>query len=594
MVRSATDLPTTTYVLDAPPSQAFLDPTFMGEVVPALHADAQRVLDDYDIQDPAILQRLRAGLAAIANLEGRPEVARGLIEAQRQSETKPQLAAVGLLLGDAIAAGGMASASERCTRAAARVESRLNAAPFEEVRDEALQYHAQLQVASVGYYAGTAVGAVDPAWRERGSITLLEGLRLAGWRMNLEQLPPCREQIANVMQSWLSNPAHQTADIWPDRDLNPDQLRDALPVTVAIWDSGFDPDLFADRLAIDPAEPLDGRDNDGNGVIDDANGPTFDHRLMPTSSPYPPLSDVLASRYAFQMAVYKGERDLGYGLDTPEARFFAQHGRDADMVEQGVDVESAGEIGLRSHGTAIASIIARDAPWVRLYNLAALPWGRAPGPTPYSEPEIERWTALMPGFGARLRGAGVRVVNMSWGAYAAEFSEALIEKGFETDPDRAIARGNAMYEKVSRALLTLMDACPDILFVTGSGNSNQPDEVLAAVPQTFRRPNLIVAGATAPTGRASSFSTFGDTVSLYALGENIALTLPGGVELRGEGTSYAAPGVARAAAAMLAVNPGLKAVDLIEGLTSTATDGEDGIRLLHTGAAVAWARRRIR
>jgi len=591
VIRSDADLPPTPYVLDALPSAAFLDPDFLARTVPALRAEAERVLADYDIQDPAVLQRLRQGLASIAVLEGRPADARPLIEAQRAAETKPQLQAIGFMLGDAIAEGAQAPEDRHCDAAAARITSLLDAARPEVVREEVLVRYGRIQVASPGYYAGGAV-RLDEIAQTRGSITLLQGLMLANWRLEATMLPPCREPITRILAAWLSAPEHKAVDIWAEREPAASVFEGAAPVTVAVWDSGFDTSLFADRLAIDPAEPLDGIDNDGNGVIDDVHGPTFDYRLLPTRFPLPPLSDFLAPRFAFELAVDKGERDLGYGLDTQEARFFAQRAREASTVEQADDVLSAGEIGARSHGTAVASIIARDAPWVRLFNLYALPWGEQPGPMPFSEPEISRWVALMPGIGARLRGAGVRVVNMSWGVFGDEFADALLQGGLETDPERARVRGRAMYDQVASALRTLIEACPDILFVTGSGNSNQSDEILAGVPQTFRLPNVVVAGATAGSGRATVLTTYGDTVSLYALGENIPITMPGGIMMRGEGTSYAAPGVAHAAAAMLAVNPALSPAQLVEGLKATATDGEGGLRLLHLSHAVDWAKAR--
>lgn len=590
-IRSAADLPSTTFKLDAPPSAAFLEPVFASQTVPALRAEAERVLATYVIEDPAVLQRLRQGLASIAILQGRPAQAQALINVQRAAETKPQLRAIGFLLGDAIAVGAQAAETKRCAMAVVRINDLLDAAPPEVVREEVLVRYGRIQVASPGYYAGGAA-RLDEIFKVRGSINLMQGLMLATWRMEAMSLPPCREPITEALAAWLSAPKHQAVDIWSLREPSAAAFENAAPVTVAIWDSGFDLNLFADRLAIDPAEPADGLDNDGNGVVDDVHGPTYDYRLLPTPFPLPTLSDFLAPRLAFQLAVYKGERDVGYGLDTSEARFFVQRARQASSAEQGEDVDSASEIGGRSHGTAVASIIGRKAPWVRLYNIYALPWGERPGPMPYSEPEIARWVALMPGIGARMRGAGVRVVNMSWEVDAPGFTDALIRSGLETDPARARVRGKAMYDQVAPALRSLIESCPEILFVTGAGNSNQSDEILAAVPQTFRLPNMIVAGATAGSGRATAFTTFGETVGIYAMGENIPIALPGGITMRGQGTSYAAPGVAHAAAAMLAVNPSLTPAELVTGLKDTATDGEGGLKLLHLGKAVSWAQAR--
>lgn len=594
VIRSAADLPPTTFKLDAAPSTAFLDPAFLSETVPVLRSEGEGVLASYDIADPATAQRLRLGLAAIAILQDRPAEAQRLLADQRAAETKPQLKAIGFLLADAVAAGAQAPEADRCAVAATRIATLLAGAPPEVVREEALVRYGRIQVASPGYYAGTAVGSFDPTYEARGSITLMQGMTLAIWRMEALELPACRDPITAVLSAWLHAPEHSPVDIWADREPAAGVFVGAAPVVVAVWDSGFDTNLFADRLATDPAEPLDGIDNDGNGVVDDVHGPTFDYRLKPTAFPFPPLSDFLAPRLGLQLAIDKGERDLNYGLETPEARFFAQRAREASTVEQGEDVEGATEQGGRGHGTSVAGIIARDAAWVRLYNVYALPWGERPEQMAYAEPEISRWVGLMPGIGARMRGAGVRVVNMSWEVDASSFADGLMDTGLETDPTKARLRGQAMYEQIAAALRALIVESPDILFVTGSGNSNQSDEILAAVPQTFRLPNVIVAGATAGSGRATAFTTFGETVGVYALGENIQITTPGGMIMHSQGTSFASPGVAHAAAAMLAVNPALTPAELVEGIKTTATDGEGGLKLLHLAHAVEWARARRR
>ena len=83
---------------------------------------------------------------------------------------------------------------------------------------------------------------------------------------------------------------------------------------------------------MDPAEPLDGKDNDGNGVVDDSFGPTFDYHLRPTSAELPPPSAFLAARLGLQMAIEKGQLDLNYGDDTADARFFAQRAREASAA----------------------------------------------------------------------------------------------------------------------------------------------------------------------------------------------------------------------------------------------------------------------
>lgn len=147
-----------------------------------------------------------------------------------------------------------------------------------------------------------------------------------------------------------------------------------------------------------------------------------------------------------------------------------------------------------------------------------------------------------------------------------------------------------MWAEADAALRRLLAACPDILFVNAAGNSDQTDEILASTPQVTHAANLLVVGATDTSGLPTSFTTYGSGVGLYAWGEGVPLRVPGGMRMRMSGTSMAAPLVTRAAAQMLAVNPRLTPMRLIEGLLASATTDAGALRLLHPSAALEWAR----
>lgn len=585
VVRSPADLPPGRFAIASPASDAFLNEEFAAKTMPALRRAAEKVFAESRVEDPAIAQRLRGGLIAIALLEGRSRDAERLIVEQRAAETKPQLRAIGFLLPEALAAVGP---KRDCQAAARTITKRLTGADAKVVRDQVLRSNARLAVTSPGYYAGIAVGGIDPEAKATGSVDLLTGMVLAAWRMEALSLPLCRDAMAAATQAWLDAPTNSADDIWPARE--PMSVSAGKPVTVAVWESGYDASLFPGQLAFDPAEPADGRDNDGNGVVDDGNGPTLDYTMATMTGALAPPTPFLAKRLGLTMALFKGELDLNYGLDTPEARVFAQRARSASTAEQGEDGDGYTEFASRSHATWVASIIADGAPYVRLYNVAVLPFGEVPRPMPITETDIAKFAAKLAMVGARLRSANVRIVNMSWGMSADGFAERLMRSGTETDQAQANARGKAMFETVRPAMLKLMKDNPNILFVAGAGNSNQSAEIAAWAPQTFSLPNLIIAGAAGATGGSTSFTTFGKEVTIYAPGEGITVRAPGGMVMRSSGTSFASPKVARVAASMLAVSPGLGPAALITGIKATSTLGPDGMRLLHPAAAVAWAR----
>lgn len=592
-IRSQSDLPPTRFTFARAPSDVMASPDFI-TMLPSLRAEGERVLRDYDVQDTALKGQITIGLAAVAALQSRKADALRLIADYRAIQTKPQSQRLGGLIVDLAAVQLDVPEAGRCDVAARHITDLLAGTDPVVMRDQFVGSYGQLQAMSMPFLAGAAVGRLDPIAKQRGSLDVSQGLTLAVWRAAATMLPACRAQFTTVGRAWLDAPANKPIDIWPDRQPDAAALANARPVVVAVWDSGFDTTLFPDQLAHDPAEPLDGKDNDGNGVADDWNGPTYDYQLKPRMSPIMLPTKFLQSRMAAQMAFDKGQSDLRYGFDTPEAVLFAERGRTAGTAEQGDDVAAGTENGGRNHGTACASEIADGAPYVRLYNLAALPWaqGEDKRAVPYDEAVVARWAEAIRRAGPRMRKAGVRVVSMSWGLTADEIIQQLLDLGLETDEARAKTRGVAMQKSIADALGEMMKASPDILFVVAAGNSNQSDDIQADATETFKLPNLMHIGATGSNGRPTAFTVFGKSVDLYAQGEAVKLRWPGDIAVHASGTSMAAPLVARAAAQMLAVKPTLTGAQLRQGLLDSASTGDQGLKLLHPKAAVTWAGQR--
>lgn len=590
VVHRPSDLPPSVFPLADPASSAFLGDDFLVRTIPLLRAEAERIRATMRIEDSALASDIIAGLVAIALLQDRRGEALRLIAEARAAGIKPRQRAFDLLPYELATAVERHGPDRNCNAAAQLLGRKLDEADPLVARAEATSRLLQFETTSSALMASIVRASLDASVSNQHGVTLLQGLNLARSRATAEIVPACRNEVGTALRSWLLDPRHAGTEIWAARQPASADFAGAVPVVVAVWDSGYDTTLFPGQLAIDPAEPLDGRDNDGNGVVDDWNGPTFDYHLQPLAAPLPPPSPLLAKQLDLQMTLRKGNADMELGLGTPEAMFMAQRAREADLDQQGDDDLLWNEVGIRNHGTKLASEIADAAPFVRLYNVFALPFGYDPRPVVLDEMQIDRWVGMIDRVGARMRAARVRVANLSWGITAEEITQSLLERGSETDRTRAISRGKALFAKADTALRRMIAASPEILFVTGAGNSNQADVLLAASPQSIVAPNMLVVGAAGADGRITSFSTYGDSVALYAWGEGVPVRTPGGGHSHGTGTSEAAPLVARAAAQMLAVNPRLSATQLAMGLKATTTRSEDGLRLLHPAAAVAWAR----
>jgi subtilisin family serine protease len=593
VIRSAADLPATRFQLNALPSETLTLPALITDTLPPVRAEAERLRASYDIQDQALAQELRNGLAAIAVLQHRPADARRIIAESRAASSKPQQKAIGMMLLDAAADIVDGPEDGRCERGARRIDALLDAADPQVVRDDALQRRVGLEAIGEAFAIGTLRAQTDPgAAADQRRIGVRDGLDLATWRVQLDVLGACRSALSTAIQRWAADPKHQPTNIWTAREPDSSRLASAKPVVVAIWDSGFDQTIFPGQLAADPNEPIDGVDNDHDGIVDDWNGPTFDNHMRPDPSPMKRASTALADQLAFQGALYKGSADMIFGLDTAEARLFATRGREAPVADQEQDALLWDEMRARSHGTAVASEIADGNGFVRLFSVSAQPWGNDPREVVVDEALNDRWVAAVDRLATKLHAADVRIVNMSWGYTVDEIAGKLTRYGGVTDQAQATARAKAMWTKADAAMRRLLAACPDILFVNAAGNSDQTDEILASTPQSTRAPNLLVVGATSTSGLPTSFTTYGKGVSIYAWGEAVPLRVPGGMRMRMSGTSMAAPLATRAAAQMLAANPRLTPKQMIEGLLASATGNPDGLKLLHPTGAVAWARGR--
>lgn len=145
IIQSDADLPPTRFPAPVPPSEIVMGETFLTQALPAYRAEAERLLRDYDIQDPTIAARLRGGLIAIAALQGRAGDAKGLVREQQAAETKPQLQQVGGLVSAALVDSLSVQPQQRCRAAAEAVSARLANATPQLVRDEVLGEYGAVQ-----------------------------------------------------------------------------------------------------------------------------------------------------------------------------------------------------------------------------------------------------------------------------------------------------------------------------------------------------------------------------------------------------------------------------------------------------------------
>jgi len=96
----------------------------------------------------------------------------------------------------------------------------------------------------------------------------------------------------------------------------------------------------------------------------------------------------------------------------------------------------------------------------------------------------------------------------------------------------------------------------------------------------FNLPNLITVGAVDQAGEETGFTSFGESVDVYANGFEVDSYLPGGTRIAMSGTSMASPNVVNLAAKLLALDYSLTTSELIELIIDGADKSEDGRILL--------------
>lgn len=180
------------------------------------------------------------------------------------------------------------------------------------------------------------------------------------------------------------------------------------------------------------------------------------------------------------------------------------------------------------HGTAVASVLVREAPDVALV------------PYRYPRPDMERLGDLV----KRAIEDRVRILAMPLGSRRAEDWTAF---------------ANALRGK-------------DILAIASAGNDGRDIDRDALWPAALDLENMIVVTSSDAFGRLADGSNWGPrTVDIMLPAENVGITDFRGASGTASGSSYAVPRLAAMAVRILAAEPGLHALDLKARILARAT-----------------------
>ena len=583
-VTKLSDLPRFTYPMSGSASDLVqADAATFNAFAAKVKADLDAIFRNYEMEDKATLRSLLSARVRLQQAAGENRLALETLEAllhltekptdnlEERIATKPELQA-------AIEAN---TTTGRAFELAYRKYFReaWDALPLDMAQDTARNVIA----GSTGFTRDLVIGQVkadfDPAVRSSGVLDNTHAWALIRMRNVLEIDIPINGATVEMLRQYLAAHKAGQIDIWQAREVTLGSDQKLTPVLVAIWDNGVDVSLFPDQLYNDPHPTASG-----------THGLAFDGTGNPSTSWLLPLTEAQLRQYQDSLADQRGMQDVHDGIDSPEAKAFQNRAGTltADQVREQERLEKT--LGPYAHGTHVAGIAARGNPAIRLVvarfqgEITQLPFQ----PTPEW---ARRMAANFQEMSDYFRTRNVRVVNMSWSYDPQEFEEWLSNTGAGADPVERKRRAAELFGIWQDAVESAIRKAPNTLFVCGAGNYNRDPGFAHDVPSSLHLPNLITVGAVNKSGRETDFTSHGDTVVLYANGDQVESCVPGGSRVNMSGTSMASPGVVNLAAKLIAIDPSLTPMQVIDLIKKGATASEDGrLHLIDPKASVALLR----
>jgi hypothetical protein len=595
IIEKASDVPPVVIELTKKPSELAIEggAGFEG-VKDKVEAHATSLLTDYEIRDKATEKQMRQVLLQVAMTENRWADALKLMEEIHGLEDKPAAKAVTGLVTGAYARAAMAVGEDSPKfRDTFRAELQKSVAAIDwTVAQDPLQaMRGQYQLMSKEVLIGSLQGALDAnAAAQNNKVGFGMGAGVVGARLALTELVPLKDTIFEVLDARVkSHSSAQKEDLWTKRlvSLKPEEVKQ--PVTIAVWDSGFDEKVFGKQLWKNVKEVANGKDDDGNGYVDDVHGIAFDTDWKRSTGALRPMPAEDLKGIEATLKLVKGSLDQQAAVDSPEAAALRQKISTLKAAEVMPFQLQMGRVGLYLHGTATGYTSAEGNPGAQLMH------GRfdqkvAPVPQPMDEAMSDNIAQHARDMVAYYKANGVRVANMSWRITEPQIAATLAS--LESDPEKRKARAKAIFDKITAALEESFRSAPEILFVAGAGNEDEDVDFVRSFPAGINLPNVMTVGAVDVSLQPAGFTSYGKSIDIYANGFEVPSKVPGGMPINISGTSLAAPQVTNLAGKILAVNPKLNVSQVRAIIEETATaEGPRKLKVINPAAALERARR---
>lgn len=346
-------------------------------------------------------------------------------------------------------------------------------------------------------------------------------------------------------------------------------------VKVAVIDSGVDfthPALKPVQF-VNAKDKVDGKDNDGNGFVDDMSGWNMAGNNGQTFDPKDVSSRKRRYDAALKVIDYMARMQNGEQLTKRQK---------LELFALTIFVLSdINNIGTMIHGTHCAGIVAKDNTGIELLGVKMGFGGSAPKPK-YgypSEAELEKAIADMLRDDTMFIGELVRflitqdlrVMNASWGISEAAAAGAFKGLYPSLPPDATLQIGRLYMKRAEPIYALIAQKVPRALFVVAAGNDSANNDKMMFFPANIKRENSITVAAVDSKGVMADFSNYGPGhVDIAAEGVNVVSSVPDNRTAPLSGTSMAAPNVTRGASLVFAANEKLTPAQVKKILMETS------------------------
>jgi subtilisin family serine protease len=571
-VHSEADLPRTSYPVTGSISTLLQsDDSVFAATVKQVAADLDALLANYDIQDKATLISILTAKLSLQELAGDSAGGRETIRKLRDLQSKPDLKLTVGLFDEAILKAQQSgkTGAEYEQKVESIYRDGVNALPWDIVQDVIKSARSISGLLSESFLLGHAQEELQPEIDRSNSLARDSMYTVLNTRANLRVKLPLNAIRVNVLKAYVTAHDTQKPDIWAAREVtlsNGDHLE---KVPVGIWDSGFDSALYPGNLY-----------SYANSAPYPAQGLAFTDEGNPSDSALYPITPEQKQQYPEISEDLEALSDLDAGIETEVTEAFKK--RLAQMSQDDVKTmfERLSFFGNAAHGTHVAGIAIKGNPAAQLVVFRFNDGLSRELHFPPSTAWALRMAANFKRIGQFCAEHKVRVVNLSWGDDLREFEDWLARTKANQSADQRKQEALQLFSIWKQAIVEAMKSAPDTLFVTAAGNADSDAGFLEDVPSSLELPNLVTVGATNQAGDATSFTSYGKTVVVYANGYHVESFIPGGKKVKFSGTSMAAPQVTNLAAKLFAIDPSLTAEKVKELILAGSTPSPDGKRKL--------------